>query len=76
MNTKFGTEGKHNFEKDFFKLMDSSVFGETMETVRKNRYIKHVTLNKERSCLASEPNDHTTNSESLLAIEMKKSENG
>ena len=48
MNPKFRTEGKHDFEKDFFKLMNNSCFGETMENARKHRYIKLVTTNKKK----------------------------
>ena len=54
--------------------MDNSVFGKTMENVRKNRAIKVVTTDKRRNQLVLEPNYHTTKffSENLLAIEMKK----
>ena len=54
--------------------MNNSVFGETMENVRKHRDIKLVTTDKRRNQLVSEPNYHTTKyfSENLLAIEMKK----
>ena len=74
MNTKLRTEVKHDFEKDFFKLMNNVVFGKTMENVRKNRDIKLVRTDKRRNQLASEPNYHRTNffSENLMAIEMKK----
>ena len=74
MNTKLRTEGKNEFEKDFFKLMNNSVFGKTMENVRKHRNIKLVTRDEKRSKLVSEPNYHTAKlfAENLLAIEMKK----
>ena len=74
MNTKLRTEAKTDFEKDLFKSMDNSVFGRTMENVRKHRNIKLVTTDKRRNQLVSELNYHTTKwlSENLLAIELKK----
>ena len=74
MNTKLRKEAKNDFEKDFFKLMNNSGFGKTMENVRKHRDIKLATTDEKRNKLVSEPNYHTTKrfSENLLAIEMKK----
>ena len=74
MNTKQRTEARRDFEKDFFKLMNNSVFGKTMENVRNHRDIKLVTTNERRNKLVSEPNYHKTKhfSENLLAIEMRK----
>ena len=75
MNTKLRKEAKKKkFEKDFFKLMNNSVFGKTMENVRKHRDIKFVTTEEKRIKLVSEPNYHRKKqfSENLLAIEMKR----
>ena len=74
INTELRKQAKNNFEKGFFKLMNNSIFGITMENVRKYRDIKLVTTDEKRSKLVSKLNYHTTNyfSENLLAIEMKK----
>ena len=74
MNTELRKLAKNDFEKDLFKLMNNSVFGKTMENIRKHRDIKLVTTDKKRSKLVSEPNYHTINliSEDLSIIEMKK----
>ena len=73
MNTNLRKEATNDFEKDFFKLMNNSIFGKTIENVRKHTYIKLVTTDVKINKLVSEPNYHTTKrfSKNLLAIEMK-----
>ena len=73
MNTKLRKETKNEFDKDFFKLMNNSVFGKTMENVRKHKYIKLITTEEKRNKLVSESNYHTTThfSDNLLSTEIK-----
>ena len=74
MNTTLRKEAKNEFQKNFFKLMNNSVFGKTMKNVRKHRDIRLVTSEKRSLKLVSEPNYHISKhfSENLIAIEMKK----
>ena len=76
MNNELRKNAKNDFEKDFFKLMNNSVFEKTMENVRNHRDIRVVTADKRRSILASEPNYHSTKyiSKDLLIMEMKSVE--
>ena len=54
--------------------MNNTVFGKTMENVKKHRDIKLFKTDHKRNKLVSEPNYHTMKviSENLLIIEMKK----
>ena len=76
INTDFKKAAKNDFEKDFYRLMNNSVFRKTMENVRKHRDIKLATTEKRRNYLVSEPNYQATKFfiGSLLVIEIKKSQ--
>ena len=74
MNTDLRKKAKNEFEKNFSKLINNSVFGKTMENGRNQRNITLITSDKRRKQLVSEPNyySHKKVSHHLMAIEMKK----
>ena len=73
-NTKLRAKSKSEFEKDFFKLMNNSVFGKTMENIRNRVNVQLVTSEAKASKLTAKPNYHrlTIFDENLIAVHMRK----
>ena len=73
LNTNLRTNAKNDFEKDFFKFMNNSVFGKTMENIRNRVYIQLVTSEKKALKLFARKNYDkcTIFSENLIVVHMK-----
>jgi hypothetical protein len=76
INTNLRSKAKNDFEKDFFKLMNNSVFGKTMENIEKHVDIRLITHEKKLLKLAAKPNYErcTIFDDNLCAVHMKKNE--
>ena len=76
LNTRLRKDAKNEFEKDFFKLMNNSVFGKTMENIRNHKDMKLVTSDKKYLKYVMKPNfkDGHPFSKHLFAVEMGKRE--
>ena len=73
-NTKLRTQGKNNFEKDFFKLINNSVFAKTIENIRNHKDIKLITNKESYPKTVMKPNFKSgiCFSENLMDCEMEK----
>ena len=74
LNTDLRTASKNDFEKDFFKLMNNSVFGRTMENIRNRVDIRLVNEEKQAKKLVSKPTFEvrTIFCKDLAAVHMKR----
>ena len=75
-NTELRKGAKNEFEKDFFKLMNNSVFGKTIENLRKRQSIKLVDSRKAALKEIKKPNFEraTIFDKKLVALHMQKTE--
>ena len=73
-NTNLRSKAKNNFEKDFYKLMNNSVFGKTMENIRNRVNVKLVNTKEKLSKLVAKPNFKSCKifNENLVSVHMKK----
>ena len=74
LNTEKRKVAKNDFEKDFFKLMNNSVFGKTMENLRKRTNIKLITDENMLNKYVSKPGfvNRKIFNEDLVAVHNKK----
>lgn len=80
LNTQLRTKATSDFEKDFFKLMNNSIFGKTMEDIDKRKDVKLIThwerCGKKAGAriLIAKPNYHSHKifTENLVAIQFNR----
>ena len=83
LNTELRQKAESSFEQDFFKLLNNSIFGKTLENTEKrvnvklvNRWNDKKNITKKSNCankLIARPNFHSVSifSDNLVAIQMK-----
>ena len=76
LNTRLTTAAKNEFDKDFFKLINNSVFGKTMENIRNHKNMKLVASEQKYQKYVMKPSfkNGYPFSKDLFAVEMGKTE--
>jgi len=74
LNTELRTKETNDFKKVFFKLMNNSVFGKTMENIENHVDIRLVCDDKEVIKLSAKTNYDTFTifDENLIAVHIKR----
>ena len=73
-NTNLRAKAKNNFEKDYYKLMNNSVFGKTMENLRNRVDVRLVNTKEKLRKLVAKPNFKSRKifNENLVSVHMSK----
>ena len=76
LNTRLTTAAKNEFDKDFFKLINNSVFGKAMENIRNHKNMKLVASEQKYQKYVMKPSfkNGYPFSKDLFAVEMGKTE--
>jgi hypothetical protein len=73
-NTNERAQAKNDFEKDFYKLMNNSVYGKTMENVRGRINFKFVSTEQQALNIRNRRTRHTIFNEDLVGVHLLKKE--
>ena len=73
LNTSLRTKAKNDFEKDFYKLMNNSVYGKTMENVR-NRINFRLISTEEEALRVKNLKRFTIFEENLVGLHIQKTQ--